>query len=115
MSDSEQKPTQTEVPYTAPYYSSLLAGLIHKLNNVATVLTGNAGLLLMGFDFSNRITDRDRVESLGEEAGDSQIGSRQAARDPARIVPQRRLGRSNQDHLQIRGGTSWELSYPVPR
>ena len=48
MSDSEQKPTQTEVPYTAPYYSSLLAGLIHKLNNVATVLTGNAGLLLMG-------------------------------------------------------------------
>ena len=48
MSDLEQKPTQTEVPYTAPYYSSLLAGLIHKLNNVATVLTGNAGLLLMG-------------------------------------------------------------------
>jgi signal transduction histidine kinase len=48
MSESEQKPVYTEVPYSAPYYSSLLAGLIHKLNNVTTVLTGNAGLLLMG-------------------------------------------------------------------
>ena len=48
MSESEQKPIYTEVPYSAPYYSSLLAGLIHKLNNVTTVLTGNAALLLMG-------------------------------------------------------------------
>ncbi|MBV8274120.1 MAG: hypothetical protein JO170_02515, partial [Verrucomicrobia bacterium] len=48
MSDSEQKPVNAEVPYSAPYYSSLLAGLIHKLNNVTTVLTGNAGLLLLG-------------------------------------------------------------------
>jgi len=48
MSESEQKPVYAEVPYSAPYYSSLLAGLIHKLNNVTTVLTGNAGLLLMG-------------------------------------------------------------------
>jgi signal transduction histidine kinase len=48
MSESEQKPVYPEVPYSAPYYSSLLAGLIHKLNNVTTVLTGNAGLLLMG-------------------------------------------------------------------
>ena len=48
MSEPEQKPIYTEVPYSAPYYSSLLAGLIHKLNNVTTVLTGNAGLLLMG-------------------------------------------------------------------
>jgi len=47
MSESEQKPVYTEVPYSAPYYSSLLAGLIHKLNNVTTVLTGNASLLLM--------------------------------------------------------------------
>ena len=47
MSESEQKPVYTEVPYSAHYYSSLLAGLIHKLNNVTTVLTGNAGLLLM--------------------------------------------------------------------
>jgi signal transduction histidine kinase len=48
MSESEQKPVYNEVPYSASYYSSLLAGLIHKLNNVTTVLTGNAGLLLMG-------------------------------------------------------------------
>jgi two-component system NtrC family sensor kinase len=47
MPDSEQKPTQTEAPYNASYYSTLLASLIHKLNNVATVLTGNSGLLLM--------------------------------------------------------------------
>src|SRR5260370_6451093 len=47
MPDSEQKPIQTEAPYNASYYSTLLASLIHKLNNVATVLTGNSGLLLM--------------------------------------------------------------------
>jgi two-component system NtrC family sensor kinase len=47
MSDSEQKPTHTEAPYNASYYSTLLASLIHKLNNVATVLTGNSGLMLM--------------------------------------------------------------------
>jgi two-component system NtrC family sensor kinase len=47
MSDSEQKPTQMEAPYNASYYSTLLASLIHKLNNVATVLTGNSGLMLM--------------------------------------------------------------------
>ena len=33
--------------YPATYYSSLLRGLIHKLNNQLTVLTGNTGLLLM--------------------------------------------------------------------
>ena len=64
MSDSEQKPTQTEVPYTAPYYSSLLAGLIHKLNNVATVLTGNAGLLLMGEKLPRDI--RDSLDQMTE-------------------------------------------------
>jgi signal transduction histidine kinase len=47
MSDSEQKPNHADAPYAASYYSSLLAGLIHKLNNTATVLTGNSGLLLM--------------------------------------------------------------------
>ncbi|MBV8970118.1 MAG: hypothetical protein JO331_13805, partial [Verrucomicrobia bacterium] len=35
------------VAYPANYYSSLLRGLIHKLNNQLTVLTGNTGLLLM--------------------------------------------------------------------
>ena len=47
MSDSEQNPTHTEAPYNASYYSTLLASLIHKLNNVTTVLTGNSGLMLM--------------------------------------------------------------------
>ena len=59
MPESEQKPDHAEVPYSAPYYSSLLAGLIHKLNNVTTVLTGNAGLLLMGEKLP-----RDTRESL---------------------------------------------------
>jgi two-component system, cell cycle sensor histidine kinase and response regulator CckA len=59
MPEPEQKPVHAEVPYTAPYYSSLLAGLIHKLNNVTTVLTGNAGLLLMGEKLP-----RDTRESL---------------------------------------------------
>ena len=31
----------------ADYYASLLVGLIHKLNNVITVLTGHSGLLLL--------------------------------------------------------------------
>ncbi|MEA3206823.1 MAG: hypothetical protein QOG92_2548, partial [Verrucomicrobiota bacterium] len=33
--------------YPADYYASLLVGLIHKLNNVITVLTGHSGLLLL--------------------------------------------------------------------
>jgi signal transduction histidine kinase len=57
MPDFEQKPIQTEAPYTGPYYSSLLAGLIHKLNNVATVLTGNAGLLMMGEKLPREVRD----------------------------------------------------------
>jgi signal transduction histidine kinase len=32
------------------YYASLLAGLVHKLNNVITVLTGHTGLLEMETD-----------------------------------------------------------------
>jgi signal transduction histidine kinase len=62
MSDSPKKPMQAEVPYTAPYYSSLLAGLIHKLNNVATVLTGNTGLLLMGEKLPRDV--RDSLEQM---------------------------------------------------
>jgi signal transduction histidine kinase len=33
--------------YPADYYASLLVGLIHKLNNVITVLSGHSGLLLL--------------------------------------------------------------------
>jgi signal transduction histidine kinase len=46
----EEKVQSTNVQtenYTAEYYSSLLVGLIHKLNNVITVLTGHSGLLLL--------------------------------------------------------------------
>jgi signal transduction histidine kinase len=61
MSDSEQKPNHADAPYAASYYSSLLAGLIHKLNNTATVLTGNSGLLLM-----DEKLPRDVRESLDQ-------------------------------------------------
>jgi two-component system, NtrC family, sensor kinase len=36
--------------FTTEYYTSLLVGLIHKLNNVITVLTGHFGLLLLDPD-----------------------------------------------------------------
>jgi signal transduction histidine kinase len=38
--------------YSAEYYASLLAGLIHKLNNVITVLTGHSGLMLLEPDLT---------------------------------------------------------------
>ena len=62
MPESEQKPIQTAAPYTASYYSSLLAGLIHKLNNVATVLTGNTGLLLMDESLPAKV--RESLEQM---------------------------------------------------
>jgi signal transduction histidine kinase len=46
----EEKVPSTNVQtegYTADYYASLLIGLIHKLNNVITVLSGHSGLLLL--------------------------------------------------------------------
>jgi signal transduction histidine kinase len=46
----EEKVLSTNVQtegYTADYYASLLIGLIHKLNNVITVLSGHSGLLLL--------------------------------------------------------------------
>ena len=33
--------------FSAEYYAALLAGLIHKLNNIITVLSGHSGLLLL--------------------------------------------------------------------
>jgi signal transduction histidine kinase len=33
--------------FPAEYYAALLAGLIHKLNNIITVLSGHTGLLLL--------------------------------------------------------------------
>jgi signal transduction histidine kinase len=37
------------------YYASLLAGLVHKLNNVITVLTGHTGLLEMESDLPDDV------------------------------------------------------------
>jgi len=81
MSQSEQKPIETEVPYTAPYYSSLLVGLIHKLNNVATVLTGNAGLLLMDEKLPPDIRDSleqmtQAIEQLSQTLNEASIAGK---------------------------------------
>lgn len=49
----EEKVQPTNVnteSFTTDYYASLLVGLIHKLNNVITVLTGHFGLLLLDPD-----------------------------------------------------------------
>jgi len=48
--------------YSPEYYSSLLAGLIHKLNNVTTVLSGHTGLILMDASLPHEI--RDPVEHM---------------------------------------------------
>jgi signal transduction histidine kinase len=51
----EQKAPPSNVSvegYTSEFYASLLAGLIHKLNNVITVLTGHSGLLLLEPDLT---------------------------------------------------------------
>jgi signal transduction histidine kinase len=39
------------------YYAALLAGLIHKLNNVITVLSGHTGLMLLDSDLEPEIAD----------------------------------------------------------
>jgi signal transduction histidine kinase len=50
--------------YSPEYYSSLLAGLIHKLNNVTTVLSGHTGLMLMDSKLPRDI--RDPVEHMAK-------------------------------------------------
>jgi two-component system, cell cycle sensor histidine kinase and response regulator CckA len=46
--EEKVQPTNAQAEiYPADYYASLLVGLIHKLNNVITVLTGHSGLLLL--------------------------------------------------------------------
>jgi signal transduction histidine kinase len=46
--EEKVKPTNVNAEsYAADYYASLLVGLIHKLNNVITVLSGHSGLLLL--------------------------------------------------------------------
>jgi signal transduction histidine kinase len=54
----EEKVQPTNVnteSFTTDYYASLLVGLIHKLNNVITVLTGHFGLLLLDPDLKPHI------------------------------------------------------------
>src|SRR5262245_36555821 len=43
--------------FPASYYASLLAGLIHKLNNIITVLSGHSGLLLLEPNLSKEILE----------------------------------------------------------
>jgi two-component system, cell cycle sensor histidine kinase and response regulator CckA len=50
--------------YSPEYYSSLLTGLIHKLNNVTTVLSGHTGLILMDADLPRDV--RDPVEHMAK-------------------------------------------------
>ncbi|HZC35327.1 MAG TPA: HAMP domain-containing sensor histidine kinase [Chthoniobacterales bacterium] len=58
--ENTQNPQRTL--YSPEYYSSLLAGLIHKLNNVTTVLSGHSGLILMDSKLPREI--RDPVEHM---------------------------------------------------
>jgi two-component system, NtrC family, sensor kinase len=41
--------------FPAAYYASLLTGLVHKANNVITVLTGHSGLLLLEPNLSTKV------------------------------------------------------------
>lgn len=64
MPRTENVQTPQRTLYSPEYYSSLLAGLIHKLNNVATVLSGHSGLILMDSDLPREI--RDPVEHMAK-------------------------------------------------
>ena len=49
-SNAQDSPVGSENPngdYPAEHYAALLRGLVHKLNNVLTILTGHSGLLLL--------------------------------------------------------------------
>jgi signal transduction histidine kinase len=61
---NENAQTPQRTLYSPEYYSSLLAGLIHKLNNVTTVLSGHSGLILMDSDLPREI--RDPVEHMAK-------------------------------------------------
>lgn len=64
MPRSEDAQTRQRTLYSPEYYSSLLAGLIHKLNNVTTVLSGHSGLILMDASLPREI--RDPVEHMAK-------------------------------------------------
>lgn len=64
MPRTENAQTSQRALYSPEYYSSLLAGLIHKLNNVTTVLSGHSGLILMDSKLPREI--RDPVEHMAK-------------------------------------------------
>ena len=64
MPRTENVQTPQRTLYSPEYYASLLAGLIHKLNNVTTVLSGHCGLILMDSDLPREI--RDPVEHMAK-------------------------------------------------
>ncbi|MBV8378222.1 MAG: HAMP domain-containing histidine kinase [Verrucomicrobia bacterium] len=55
MEEKESPTNMLAGGYTEEYYASLLVGLIHKLNNVITVLTGHSGLLLLEPDLKPEV------------------------------------------------------------
>ena len=47
MAEKAQPTKSNAEVFSAEYYAALMAGLIHKLNNITTVLSGHTGLLLL--------------------------------------------------------------------
>ena len=47
MAEKTQPSNSNAEGFPAEYYAALLAGLIHKLNNIITVVSGHSGLLLL--------------------------------------------------------------------
>jgi signal transduction histidine kinase len=83
----EEKLSPTNVQpegYTADYYASLLIGLIHKLNNVITVLSGHSGLLLLEPDLK-----ADVLQPLQQMSRASELLSRclDEAANMSRVTP----------------------------
>ena len=47
MAEKTQPSNSNTEGFPVEYYAALLAGLIHKLNNIITVVSGHTGLLLL--------------------------------------------------------------------
>jgi len=63
---AELRSSQSPV-FPATHYASLLAGLIHKSNNILTVLSGHSGLLLLEANLSEKILEPVRRMSRAAE------------------------------------------------
>ncbi|HEY0791387.1 MAG TPA: HAMP domain-containing sensor histidine kinase [Chthoniobacterales bacterium] len=57
-------PTVDPIYYPPEQYTRLLAGLVHKLNNVITVLSGHTGLLLLQPKLSRSV--KDPIEQMAQ-------------------------------------------------